>query len=49
MEAAGNDVSVAALSDQPHFFLFRSPESRAKALERFAEFFRDRGLSQPER
>ncbi|GAB5536773.1 MAG: hypothetical protein Rubg2KO_30220 [Rubricoccaceae bacterium] len=44
MTAVGNDVEVAALDGQPHFFLFRSPESRTQALESVSAFLRSRGL-----
>jgi acetyl esterase/lipase len=45
MAAEGNDVEVKTLKEQPHFFLFRSPSSRAQALEAFVNFLRERGLA----
>jgi acetyl esterase/lipase len=44
MAAAGNDVAVETLGGQPHFFLFRSPQSRSQALDAIREFIRSRGL-----
>lgn len=46
MAAAGNDVEVMTLDEQPHFFLFRSPSSRTRAMGAFTDFLAERGLSQ---
>lgn len=45
MAAAGNDVEVEALEGQPHFFLFRSPPSRTRALGAMRAFLRARGFA----
>lgn len=47
MDAAGNDVVLTTLPEQPHFFLFRSPPSRRTALDAVAQFLRTRGLTAP--